>query len=525
MLRRADIGRLLLALLLGLGACAGISNRLAHPTTAAPVAAQAPRSDGPAAPLSPRPAQPAPPPASGWITVTTDHFILQTDLRAATARAAAAHFESIGAALARWFGHDLDVGRTEIVLYADQFDYDDDLGDDRGTVVPGLTGTSVLIAPYPRGLDDPGEYVARGLAQRWLRQRFAALPGWLREGVTLFLGTIEVRGSELLAGGGPAAPGFYPDPDSLVPLAELFASAPAAASPRDQQTQVVTAWALTDYLLDDAGPAGGDRSRFLAWLAQLGADEPPAGGVPASFAAHYPQLRLADVDAALKARARRASEAQIPRRFVNDFAAPNAANPQITAANQLHIDDIVGKAQDATAAGRRRHDKRREFRQWQATARKNQLRFELGIGAPLNLFSVSYGRNFSRHAAVDVELGHSPFGTFASLRYRADWSFGPEDRLFLGLAIGPWYGRYEEPLQLGWDYTIHYLAANPELGFGLSTASGLAFRLSASVLLKTSSNRRSFCSSYRVDSCSNESTQLADQSQVTLLRLGLAYAW
>jgi hypothetical protein len=183
---------LFLGLLLTPLSCAGIAERLAHPTVAnrAPARATARESgdnEEPPTTIGRRAEAPAPIPMhlpfGGWITVTSDHLALHTDANEGSARDTANQFEAIHASLARWFGLGVDAtspaGALEVVLFANPVDYLDLVGEDRGIFVSGAKSPDVLIAPLARDDDELNELLARGFAYQLTRAKYPHLPGWL----------------------------------------------------------------------------------------------------------------------------------------------------------------------------------------------------------------------------------------------------------------------------------------------------------------------------------------------------------
>jgi hypothetical protein len=478
---------------------------------------------------------------SRWIATGTKDFELYTDLPPSRALAVGAHYQTIRAALAHWFRGDFDHPPLDVVVFADPEDYTTLFGKDAGPYVTGWRRPDgAVMAHRPlslEALNALNEATARGLARRMLRVRYGGLPAWMVDAVAVYLATIVIDGPVLRFRGVTQPRGFALELEAMLPMADLLAVSGPAPSGHTVNAMGTSSWVLVDFLLDQSIFGAEAASRFQTWLSLAS----ESGDARKGFEAAYPEQPIAQLDAVLAGRNRQPAVRRDSHRFAADFVAPSRP-VGIAPASGPRLRVMVADFQETSSVGRQRQADSREHARWAAAALRNELRIDLHPIAPLQLMSFGYARSVAAGTAVDLELGWSPLGYSAGLRYRLHRSVGRNDLFFGSAGLGVWlsvkgeslglYTREKDPPTSDEPESFRHLALNPELAVGVRPHSHLLIKLSVMALLKVGSNMNTLCSNDRYEagpSCRSghfpTTSALGDKNLVPFVRAGAGWIW
>lgn len=471
----------------------------------------------------------------------TAHFVLHTDLLESKAERLLRELERRYGGFAAWFGAAAEPARLEAVLFGIEAEYVKRFGRSIGIYAPRRGSGDVFVAYETRPIDLTEEVLTQAIARQLVKAKYPGLPGWLADGLTAYLGAAKLSESRLHFGGPPRSLGLEREVGSVAPVADLFGADDPESEALPARTRNTSAWALIGYLLDQSIFGEAAAARLQAWLALVNRAERSAESIAQAFADIYPERTLSDVDTALGGHARAAAGTRAYQHFVT---APEIAN----LAPEVHPPDpglatLLTETEARVELARWNPVMAAEYRRWRTSTRRHHARIDGHARALGDLVGLAYSYSVAPHHAFDVELGWSPFGYFASPRYRAQLPLAGGSTFLLSLGLGPFYavknqtlGLEAEPVPAGLpaqDDSFHHFAHQAELSLSALLPQGVILRLSGTALLRADSNFGGFCRDRRFannDACNPDShfgpvSDLAKEDVVAFWRLGLGYAW
>jgi hypothetical protein len=532
------------------GACAGISNRLAHPSQSAggPLAVGPTAAEGSVRSEDPTNEHPvgvaqrferpdvAPTPRT-WRTLTTEHFITHTDAVGPRPADVLAYLERIRASLAPWF--DTDPVAMEIILFGSQVDYLRRFPGSVALQVDMSTAQEVVITHLGHDKPTLDELLDQALVLRFVQAKFGRLPSWLSDGIVTHFGTARLQEDRLFLGAPPPSLGIDKELGDIAPLQELFAADDPDVEPLSRRTKRTTAWALVGYLLDESVWGASAADRFRAWVAMAGRSGATSKSILAGFADIYPERSLAAVSAGYSAHARGTAGTH---RYQHSLEAPAQPAPSIATVPITldRITPVLNKAREELA-GARPVDPRetQAVARWRDEKPVHQMRIALDWAEPTATYGLAYGYSFVRDHSIDIEVGRTPLGHFLTTRYRADFEVENARNLFINLAVGPTialkntlFGLNEpppptDPNAPAATTSFYHLAVSGELAVGAFFWRGFHMRASLTVLRKLGTNLDEFCTTpeYRHNPACPETGRMASDDWTGYIRLGGGYAW
>jgi hypothetical protein len=221
-------------------------------------------------------------PAGPWKVITSEHFVVRTDADPGRYRPVIAHLEDVHQALAGTFFPGVPLPRVEVLLFANQSDFD--------AVAPGnLLGFLTLRVPSMEdGLlvlsSDAGDLAlaqstaAHELAHRFMHAVNERVPRWLHEGFAEYVAALQIRDGEVAFDAATAVPSYvhFEDP---IPLDRLLASGSGDFFGADARAVYMTAWILVRQLLGN--PRAGMVDRLQVLIAQSSLAATPAARMAA----------------------------------------------------------------------------------------------------------------------------------------------------------------------------------------------------------------------------------------------------
>lgn len=191
---------------------------------------------------------------SGWRQVLSDHFLLHTDADLDDVTPIVARLEAVHEALSSSFFAGLTVGRSEVLLFSRQRDYDAVAPRDSTGFYSyggGTLGSGLLVFSSDRDYyDTVASTASHELAHKFLAAVSPDVPAWLHEGFAKYVGASKIEGDRLTFDAAP----IRTDRASPVPLRRLFASSSADFFGASARRQYLTAWMLVRRLLAGESP-------------------------------------------------------------------------------------------------------------------------------------------------------------------------------------------------------------------------------------------------------------------------------
>ncbi len=474
---------------------------------------------------------------STWRTITTPHFVLNTDVSEIKILSLLTDLTRVREGLSRVLN--VDPGPLEIDLHGNEQEFIGRYGLNNGLYVQrGTPARDVFVSYDLRETSLLDEILAQAIARQLVTSKHPVLPGWLVDGLVDHLGSVQLGSDRLDYGGPPRVLALDKQGTDVAPLSELIASDMPGGLEIPARTIRATAWALVGYLMDAEiwGPNAQDR--FLAWLALVARAQKRPTDVVRALNDLYPERSMSDLDAEIASHA--SLRARI-RKFPHTVAVSGAA--EVTArVRSSHLPDDPRLRSTSNSTSGPSAASTTVFGS-PAPRWRHQFRLDFEFLAPKESVGFTYGLGLLPRHALDLELGFGPFGYFASPRYR--FTILRLHRLFVDVGVGLFHavkseslGLTAEPLApderaLSDATSFRHTAALGEIAIGIHVAKGAFLRIATTVLARVATDFTRFCADPRYrknDACRKDSyfppvSGLAQESQVIMLRGGIGYAF
>jgi hypothetical protein len=200
----------------------------------------------------------------GFITATSEHFIVHTDAAASVYERIIHSLEHSHAVLEQTFFHGVKVQRMNVILLDDSDYFHELFGYNVGGIFTRVDGIKYIIAPSRQSLSssvlegdaksDLERVVTHELAHRFIYEFDPNAPGWLHEGLASLVQTVVVRGN-IAAFGAPEIQNLEVlSRGQVLPLAQLLDAPWRGTEGSWATSDYASAWALLHYVLIGLGP-------------------------------------------------------------------------------------------------------------------------------------------------------------------------------------------------------------------------------------------------------------------------------
>ncbi len=209
---------------------------------------------------------------SDWRTVKSEHFVVHTALRAATASKVLGASEAIHGALQQGFFYNSALAPIEVLLFEDpEAERQAIAKASAGAAPPRIRDKALVLHDRPdyRFAKAVSQYstnyeqeAAAYLSRRFIKENMPKAPLWFRVGMEQYLETVEIQGDLARYGHRLPRPTAELAAGRVIELGAMIAAPPSEFSGNGdfRRSHTATAWAFIHYLV--GGEKGTHRPQF-----------------------------------------------------------------------------------------------------------------------------------------------------------------------------------------------------------------------------------------------------------------------